>query len=481
MGSQNWAYADEDGNLAYFSSAELPLRRDLEDGAVDGVPPFFIRDGSGPNNWVPDPAHSQGQAIPYAILPTDEMPHTINPENGFFVNANNDPAGTSLDNDPLNQFRPSKPTAIYYLNPGYSNGLRAGRITQLIEDQLAMTGHVSVMDMKRFQGNTQQLDAELMVPFLLEAFENASDPAAPPELSVLAGDAGVAEAISRLSDWDFSAPTGIPEGWDAHDVNGNRTPGVPVPEAETSVAATLYNAWRGKAIRATVDATLASVGAGGVGSSDALKALHNLLVQDPFTGVGASGVDFFASPPSLTNAEDRRDFVLLEGMREALDALASDSYADAFGHSTNQDDYRWGRLHRITFDHEFNPLYSIPPQAGFEHLDPPALQGLSRDGGYEVVNASGFSARADGQNGFQFGGGPVRRYVGLARRPHPVFGGGANIDGFNVMPGGPSGVPGDPDYATQLAAWLTGESHPVGMATPPLGHQTSREYFLPPP
>ena len=69
------------------------------------MPPFFVRDGVGPDNWMPDAAHSQGQAIPFAVLPAAEMPQTVNPENGFFVNANNDPAGTSLDNDPLNQFR----------------------------------------------------------------------------------------------------------------------------------------------------------------------------------------------------------------------------------------------------------------------------------------------------------------------------------------------------------------------------------------
>ena len=69
VGSQNWAYADTEGNLAYFASAEMPLRSDLEIGTVVGVPPYFVRDGSsGDNNWVADPARSQGQAIPYAIL-----------------------------------------------------------------------------------------------------------------------------------------------------------------------------------------------------------------------------------------------------------------------------------------------------------------------------------------------------------------------------------------------------------------------------
>jgi penicillin amidase len=109
FGSQNFAYADDQGNLAYFASAENPLRKDLEDGGVTGLPPYFIRDGSGPNNWVPDPAQSQGQAIPYAVLPFDEMPQTVNPENGFFVNANNDPAGVLLSESVLRHRHARRP------------------------------------------------------------------------------------------------------------------------------------------------------------------------------------------------------------------------------------------------------------------------------------------------------------------------------------------------------------------------------------
>jgi penicillin amidase len=449
FGSQNFAYADDQGNLAYFASAENPLRKDLEDGGVTGLPPYFIRDGSGPNNWVPDPAQSQGQAIPYAVLPFDEMPQTVNPENGFFVNANNDPAGVSLDNNPLNQVRPSKPTAIYYLNPSFAIGMRAGRITRLVRDQIEAGKKISYGDMQNFQANTQQLDAELMTPFLLEAFANASDPGAPAELAALAADPSVTEAVGRLSTWDFSTPTGIPEGYDAHDNDGKRMPSVPNKEAQASVAATIYNMWRGQAIRATVDATLASFGLG-VGSGDALKAVYNLLSQDTFTGIGASGVDFFPEPAALTDAEDRRDAVLLSALRSALDLLASNDFAAAFGNSTDQDDYRWGKLHRITFDHPFVDAFDIPPAAG--------------DGGYNVVNASGFSARADSLNGFKFGGGPVRRYVGEGGVNWGPVG---DIRGVNVMPGGPSEDASSPEYATQLGTWLTADYHKVRMGREP--------------
>ena len=484
VGSQNWAYADVEGNLAYFSSAENPLRSDLENGAVEGVPPYLVRDGtSGLNNWIPDEARSQGQRIPYAILPFDEMPQTVNPENDFFVNANNDPAGTTLDNDPVNQFRVSSPNAIYYLNVSYAIGLRAGRITRLIEDEVAADGRVSFADMQRFQANTQQLDAELLVPFLVDAFDNADAPGAPAELAALAGDPAVAEAADRLRVWDFSTPSGLDEGWDASDKNGVRIPLFGFPggddddddddgegggqqEIDDSVAATIYNMWRGFAIRSIVDARLADFGLG-VSSSQALKALDNLLRQDPYTGIAAAGIDWIPEPAALS-AEDRRDLALLQALRDALDQLASDALAPAFANSTLQDDYRWGKLHRIVFDHPFEPSFDIPPQAGFEDLAPD-LPGLARDGGYNVVNASGFSARATGLNSFRFGGGPVRRYVGEPR--------GNRIVGVNVVPGGPSGVPGDPRYATQLATWLTADYHGVDMRRRVPGE---RELLVPP-
>src|SRR5262245_38406609 len=469
VGSQNWAYADRDGNLAYFTSAEMPLRTDLEQGAVVGVPPFFVRDGlSGANNWIEDPAHSQGQTIPFAILPADEMPHTVNPENGFFVNANNDPAGTTLDNNPLNQVRVSSANAIYYLNPGYQEGLRAGRITRLIQAQLAGGGTVSMQQMKDFQGNTQQLDAELLVPFLLAAFANASAPEAPAELAAIASEPRIAEAVARLENWDFSGPTGIEEGWDARDVNGHRgdiSNGTPdAQEIAASVASTIYNMWRGYAVRTIVDARLANF-ALTAGSDEALKALHHLLGADPYTGIAAAGIDWIPEPASLS-AGQRRDLALLRALGNALDALASPEFAPAFAQSTNQNDYRWGKLHRIVFDHLFDPSKSIPPQAGFTDLSP-QLRGISRDGGMEVVNASGYSSRSIGLNSFMFGSGPVRRYVGRAEVDA--------IIAVNAVPGGPSGIPGSPGYATQLATWLTADYHNVHMTA-----GGPREVFIPP-
>jgi len=81
------------------------------------------------------------------------------------------------------------------------------------------------------------------------------------------------------------------------------------------------------------------------GSREALKALFNLLSQDPYTGVAAAGIDWIPEPATLS-AEERRDLALLQALRAALDRLASPDFAPAFGGSPGAVDRRWRNSHR---------------------------------------------------------------------------------------------------------------------------------------
>jgi penicillin amidase len=468
----NWIVADTEGNLAYFTSGEIPLRADLEAGVVLGDGPRFIRDGSGPSNWVPDPLwaqgqrvppYSQGQTIPFLAIPSDEMPHIVNPPAGFVVNANNDPLGLQLDGDLLNQFRPSSPGSIYFLggdvDGGTHLGLRAGRITQLLREKIDAGEPISLDDMKRFQGDTALLDAQLLTPPLLDAFENAGRVGAPQELASLAQDPEIGEAIGRLAAWDFSSPTGIPEGYDAADLDGVRDPVVTAEEAAHSVAATLYTIWRGHLVDDVVNDRLVDFGLPGIFWA-AENLIHQLVSEEPFTGVGAaSGVDFFPEPAALP-AADRRDAVLLGALRDALDGLASNRYAAAFGNSTNQDDYRWGKLHRVTFEHRLGGARSIPPASGFTDLAA-NLPGIARDGGFGTVNVgSGWALNAKGSNAFRFSLGAWQRNVMSPSHQLAPWDG---VIGFASLPGGSSGDATSPLYASQLAKWLTVDYHYVPM------------------
>jgi penicillin G amidase len=455
VGSQNWIYTDRAGNIAYFTSGEMPIREDLQAGTVTGLPPFFLRNGSaGGNDWVRVTTRPANQASSYAILPQAEMPQIVNPAGGWIINANNDPAGTTLDNNPFNQLRPGG--GIYYLSPGYS-GFRAGRITQLVREKVTANQKFTVADMQRIQADVVLLDAQYFVPWITGALDNAAG-SSNPALAGLGQHPGVVAAVNRLRTWDFSTPTGIPEGYDAADVNGVLSSPT-TAEIESSIAATLYSVWRGQFIKNTVDAVLSAGKLPTPPSAQYVTALKNLL--DNFGtrhGAGASGVQFFnvpGIPNDATTAPTRRDILILKSLADTLELLASDAFAPAFNKSTNQNDYRWGKLHRVVFAHPLGGPYNVPPAGG---AFPPPLAGLTgvpTDGGFEVVDASSHSSRANTLNGFMFSSGPNRRMVSEGTS--------AGIKAVTSLPGGISGRLGDALYINLLKPWLTNEAFEINL------------------
>jgi penicillin amidase len=169
--------------------------------------------------------------------------------------------------------------------------------------------------------------------------------------------------------------------------------------------------------------------------------------------VGASGVDFFAVD-GVADPADRRDVLLLRSLHDALDKLAGPDFQAAFGGSTDQDDYRWGRLHRVVMDHPLDGSLNIPPAAGAFPAPLADLPGIPTDGGFDTVDAATHDARADAANDFMFGGGPANRFVAEARGPGQVV-------AESSLPGGASGVPGQPFYVNLLPGWLTNDTFPL--------------------
>ena len=442
FGSQNFAYADVYGNIAYFTSAENPIRSDMAAGTIDGgIPPMLIRDGTGALNheWAPLANPQPGQSVPFEILPFEEMPQVVNPEWGYIANANSDPIGTTLDNNPYNQLRPGT-NGLYYLNWGYVD-FRQGRVDRVLQQMVESDKPITPQDMIELQGNSQMLDAELTLPTLLGIMSQVQVPAGSP----------MAQALDVLSTWDYSSPTGLAEGWDAGD-DPNMAVTPDEEEMRNAAAATVFAMWRSMLVQNTIDATLTAVGLGDnlPASTAAHRAFaYHLLNYETNGGVGASGLNFFSAGLGETVAGS---------LQQALDLLASDEFAPAFANSTDVMDYAWGKLHRIVFDHPLNAdPFNIPNGYGFMDLAPD-LPGLARQGGFEVVDASSHSARADGLNEFMFGGGPSRRFVG-EMTPDGVV-------GYNVIPGGQSGVFFNPNYGSQLPLWLTNSYHEF-----PLGEQ----------
>ncbi|HET8942311.1 MAG TPA: penicillin acylase family protein [Rudaea sp.] len=454
FGSQNFAYADTAGNIAYFTSAENPIRDDLQNyGGYIGTPPFFIRDGSGQahNDWLPVTHPQPNQATPFEIMTAAEMPHSINPSTGYFANANNDPIGVTLDNNPFNQVRPGG--GIYYLNYGYT-AYRMGRIDRLLSSMIAAGHKITMTDIENVQLNNQPVDAELLLPHLLTAYRNAAAGGAWGPLQQLADDPQITEAISRLTAWDLSTPTGLTQGFDAGVAPGT----APTPaRLDNSVAATEFFVWRSNAIKNVVDATLTQYGLGNYlpGGDSAYTSLKFLLDAFPaLGGKGASGINFF-NVPGAPDPASARDYIMLKSLQDGLNQLSSNAFAPAFGNSTDQSDYHWGALHRFVLKHPLGGPFNLPGPNPYGFTDlAPDLPGLSRDSGFETVNPGGGALRVDSVNDFMFSGAtaPGRRFVGEMFTP---------INAVEVIPGGESAVLGDPNYASQLLLWLTGSYHPL--------------------
>lgn len=440
---QNFAYADRKGNIGYFQSGEIPVREDLQANTVNGLPPWLLRNGQGGNEWLPVQHPQPQQALPYEILPFEEMPHVLNPPAGMLVNGNNDPAGLTLDNDPLNTLRPGG--GLYYLSYQFNFGSRAGRITRLLQEA-ASSRKLNFLDMKKFQADTAIIDAEFFVPFITQAFSHAQRQGAPIQLAALAGDAAVAEAVNRLQAWDHSSPTGLSEGYDAFQTPGKS---VSASDVANSVAATLYSVWRGQFAINVLDSKLT-----GLPLPDdprTLTSLRHLL--ETFAdnhGVGASGIDFFALP-GITSADDRRDIYILQAMKSALTMLAGDDFKAAFANSTNQEDYRWGKLHRIVFQHPLGSIFNVPPAGGFLSAPLPNLAGLPVDSAFPSVDSTILPIRGTHANAFMFDYGPSQRFVaeGLP----------SGMIGVNSLPGGISGVVGSPSYYNLLPQYLVNETY----------------------
>lgn len=458
VGSQNFGYADVNGNIGYFTSGEIPVREDLQLGTVNGVPPWFVRNGQGGNEWLPVPNPPPNQATPHEILPFVELPQTVNPAAGFFVSSNNDPAGVTRDNDPLNQLRSGG--GLYYLAYSWDRGFRAARVNKRLQG-LLQTGdrRVSFKEMQVIQADVILRDAEVLRPFIVRAFDRAaSDLSAAAPLRALASDAGIVEAIGRLRRWNGATPTGIAQGYDASDTP-SRLEAPSEVEIRASIAASIYSAWRSRMIASVIDGALAAKGGLPLpDDQDSLAAMRNLL--DNFSkngGKGASGIDFFAVP-GIVKAADRRDLVILNSLRAALDVLGS---AEFFG-SANQNDYRWGRLHRIIFEHPLGGPFNIPAGGG----------ALATDGGFETVDAATHSARAMRPDEFMFRDGPVHRTVVALREDE--------VHAESIWPGGTSGVLGSPNYSQFLKRWLTNETVKLRLGTDEAQrHGATVERFFP--
>src|SRR5262249_36555392 len=158
------------------------------------------------------------------------------------------------------------------------NGSRAGRITRDLESAINSGNKIGIEQARRIQASVQMRDAEIFMPFILQAFDNARKADAAPELAALAGDAGVGEAVSRFAAWDFTTPTGLKNGFDSFVPAGSDPT---EKQINNSVSTTIYSLWRSLILRNVIDNTTSSLQVQPVDGGLALGALRNLFDKFP--------------------------------------------------------------------------------------------------------------------------------------------------------------------------------------------------------
>jgi penicillin amidase len=142
-------FADTEGHIGYQASGSIPIRKVWERGYRPG--------------W--DPEHQwQG------LIPFEGMPQLADPERGWIATANN---------------RPAPPDFPYPLSGTWSDGLRARRIRQMIEERRTL----SRADFAAMQTDALSLRAVQCLPGLLSILADSPEPR-------------LQEAVGHLRTWD---------------------------------------------------------------------------------------------------------------------------------------------------------------------------------------------------------------------------------------------------------------------------------------
>jgi len=144
----NIAYADADGNIAYWWNGTVPRRVD---------------DGMDYSAEVPG---DTGKYVWKELHKTEELPQLINPSGGYVQNCNDPPWWTSL----RNLLDPTKYPS--YTEPGHRLQFRSQMSLEMMEGQQKF----SLEDVKRLKYNPKMLLADRVKADLIKALKSAANP-----------------------------------------------------------------------------------------------------------------------------------------------------------------------------------------------------------------------------------------------------------------------------------------------------------------
>ncbi|MCB9787461.1 MAG: penicillin acylase family protein [Deltaproteobacteria bacterium] len=491
--------ADADGSIIYTSYQAVPCRTYLPRGAggrwLPGADPTELLDGTRFRGFtvpsLPDGTVDEGPGAedPYrCVVPFAETPQSIDPPQGYVVNANNQPAPVQNDGTLWDD--------RWYLGGPWVS-VRADTISQRLEAAIARDD-ATIAEMASIQADKRSRTAELFVPFLLDALDHAraaqaSDDAAEMRLAALhAGHAdAMDEAGARLAAWrdrGYVAASGVETFYETPDETARLD----------AVAAMIFNAWLPRMIDAVIgDEPLDDATPFNRNRARAWAVLRFLR------GRGPTNPEALASWKSDTGESvffdrlgtpevERSDEDLLAALGATLDWLsgppAPQPGRGGFG-TEDMSAWLWGLRHQVRFesilasqlpdtvdlsfitDSFAISTETLPLMPSYPPGDPRAgLRWFPRGGDNFTVDAAspGFSG-----TDFTYADGPVMRMV-IALR-------GGRVTGQNIIPGGQSALVDSPYFADQAALWLGNQTLPLRFhAEDVKAGATGREVYVAP-
>ncbi len=477
--SQNLVAADSSGDVLYTGYQGVPCRDYLRAGDGSWLPggdPTMLLDGTTFGGFTIPMEDSriveEGPEDPYrCVIPMEEYPYVITPEQGYVLSANQDPGGIASDGDIFND-------AIYMGGP-WTEGYRADTIDRHLAEMTARGATVD--DMSELQGNHESPMAWRHMDDLLADLDAAEalaegTPATDAEDRIAQLWTDNAERFGdvrdRLAAWQIAgmkAESGVETFY--HE-------GVDQAERDAAVATMIFNVWIADLIGLAIDDEgLPGAVFHGGGTAGRMRMLDRMyLSRGDGNPSGTAGYNPETAEHVFWDAKGTPDEVetsveiAMMGLASALDFLESDPSDDAEGGfgTTDMDAWLWGLRHQVEFESLLAAYLDDPFLAGlFTDFSVttdtlPLAPGLSRDdprseltwfprpGDNRNIDAAnpGLSGRR-----FRHGSGPVMRMV-FALGPD-------GVEGRNIVPGGQSGVLGSENFADQAALWLGNETLPV--------------------
>lgn len=482
--------ADGGGSVLYTSYQAVPCRGYLPRGQdnvfIAGADPTRLLDGTEYGGFtIPtDPAgksdEGPGATDPYkCVVPHDQMPYSIDGDDGIAFNANSDPGGLTDDGDERND--------AYHIGGPWAS-TRANTIRRELL-RYAADGGATVDDMIELQANHDSRLGEVFVPYLLAALDHARAEAEGP-LAALHASYGerLDEAQGWLEEWSargFKAASGVETFYDSPSAEDERD----------AVATMIFNAWIRRFLPAVwgdenVDAWRAGT------EAQAAATLRFLAGRGPGNPSGHTSWNPETQEAVFfdrlgTEARESSDELMVQSLVEALAFLESaPTAADDGGFGTpDMSAWLWGLRHQSRFESlllTYGPrsdLLSlitdqfaitterIPLMANLPQGDPRrGLTWFPRHGDQWGVDAANPGFGGD----FQHGSGPAYRLV-LALKD-------GQVEGHFVLPGGQSGIVDSPHFDDQLKLWLGNDYLKIAFTPAEVGAAgLEREVYVPAP